>query len=335
MNTKTGDKLDIVVVGAGSWGTALALSAARAGQKVCIWSRNQDIVTDINSKKRNSKYFGDFSFKEDVTASLDLEIIKTAKTVILAIPVQQLRTVCLKLKDLSLAEDVVFVISSKGIEQGSLKLPSDLVAEFFPNNKIALISGPNFADEVAKGLPACATFAMQDKNLANNIISQVGNKLFRLYYSDDIVGAQVGGAVKNVIAIASGITIGLGLGENARAAIVTRGMAEITRLALKLGGRAETLSGLSGVGDIMLTCLSNKSRNTSLGFAIAKGEDINKLLNSGVTYEGAKTSNSVCELAQKLEIDMPICCAVKSILYENAGLNEAVQVLLTRPFTAE
>ena len=214
---------------------------------------------------------------------------------------------------------------------------SEVVGTILPNNPIAVLSGPNFADEAARGLPTATTIACADASLGERLLYAIGGKLFRPYYSDDIIGTQVGGAVKNVIAIACGIAVGHGLGENARAAIITRGMAEMTRLCIAKGGKPETLSGLSGIGDLLLTCSSEKSRNMSLGIAIGKlgrvAEDI-PTGRRGVT-EGVATAESVTELAQKLGISMPICAAVQHILYDKAPIREAISELLERPFTVE
>lgn len=237
--------------------------------------------------------------------------------------------------NVGIKKDTPIVICAKGVEQGTLSLMSDIVLEYFPNNPVAVLSGPNFADEIAKGLPACATLACSDKGAADKLIASLGSRLFRIYYSNDMIGAQIGGSIKNVIAIACGISIGMGLGQNASAALVTRGMAEIGRLCKRMGGRQETLLGLSGLGDIVLTCGSEKSRNMSLGIEIGKGGNVDEILAVHKTVEGVETSKSVSILAKKLGLEMPITNAIKAILHDHASVEETVKKLLERPFTAE
>lgn len=321
------------VIGAGSWGTALAITAGRAGSEVILWSRNENIAEEINTKRLNSKYLGTALIHENIKATSDITEILACDAIIFVVPAQSLREIVCSLSQFG--EGIPLVICSKGIEQESLSLMSNVVAEYFPKNPIAILSGPNFADEIAKGLPACATLACKDKNVADKIISMIGNKLFRLYYSDDAIGAQIGGAVKNVLAIACGIAIGRGLGENARAALVTRGIAEIGRLCAKIGGKPETLMGLSGIGDINLTCTSEKSRNMHLGVEIGKGKFLAEIMSDGKTVEGVATSKSVSMLAEKLGIEMPIANAVRAILHNNTSIEETINSLLTRPFAPE
>ena len=328
----------VVVIGSGAWGTSLAVAARRAGSDVVIWSRSSDVVDDINNNHLNHKYLGQIGLESNIIATCDIAAICNCDAILLAVPTNGLRGVCQEILKKISPESKSYpplIICSKGVEQGSLALMSEVVSEYFPGNVIAVLSGPNFADEVAKGLPACATLACKDKIAAEQIVRMLGNKLFRIYYSDDLVGAQIGGAVKNVIAIACGIAIGCGFGENARAAIITRGIAEIGRLSIKMGGRQETLLGLCGVGDITLTCSSEKSRNMSLGIQIGKGIDLSNILSAGKTVEGVATSKSVTLLAEKLGVEMPITNAVKAILHDNKTVTDMVEYLLERPFWIE
>lgn len=325
--------MKIGVIGAGAWGTALAIAATRAGSEVVLWSRRPQIVDDINRNRFNSKYLGGIQINKNITATLDIADVNWCDAILLVVPAQQLRGVCEKLG--SIDKKVPFVICAKGVEHDSFALMSDVFAEYFPGNPVLILSGPNFADEVAKGLPACATLACEDKNAADKVISGLGSSTMRLYYSDDVIGAQIGGAIKNVIAIACGVAIGRGLGENARAALVTRGLAEIGRLCKKMGGKQETLLGLSGIGDIMLTCGSEKSRNTHFGIELGRGIKLEDVLAEGKTVEGVVTSKSVSMLADRLGVDMPISKAVKAILFDNAGIAETIKTLLERPFTDE
>ncbi len=255
---------------------------------------------------------------------------------IIAVPSHTLRSACILVSD-TLDVNVPLVIASKGIERGSLMLMSEVVQSILPKNPIGIISGPNFADEAAKGLPTAATIASTHKPLLELLSYVIGGKLFRTYLSDDIIGTQVGGAVKNIIAIACGIAMGRGMGENARAAIITRGFAEIARLAVAKGGKHETLMGLCGMGDLILTAGSTKSRNTSFGIAIGQGKSKAEVLASrgrGAT-EGVIAAESVVKLAKKLNISMPICEAVYYILYENAPIDQVINGLLERPFVNE
>jgi glycerol-3-phosphate dehydrogenase (NAD(P)+) len=320
------------VLGAGAWGTALAIAAGRAGSDVCLFSRSGTVADDINNKHLSPKYLGHIAIHQQINATCNIADIFNSDAILLAVPAQNLRAVCM---EIAAKTNAPLVICAKGVEQASLALMSEIVQECCPQNLIGIVSGPNFADEVAKGLPACATLASKDAAVAEKIIKMLGHKLFRLYYSDDVIGAQIGGAVKNVLAIACGIAIGSGFGENARAALVTRGISEMGRLSVRLGGRQETLLGLSGVGDIMLTCASEKSRNMSLGMEIGKGRDISAILKAGKTVEGVATSKSVALLAEKMGVDMPITNAVKAILHEQASVANTVEYLLERPVLAE
>ena len=322
------------VIGGGAWGTALALAAFRAGSGVTIWSNSEDVAEDINKNHQNRKYIGEIELPENIKATCNIADAFACDVVLLVVPAQSLRSVLAGVKSGNIF-NAPLVICSKGVEQGSHAFMSEIVAEYFPENPIAILSGPNFAYEVAKGLPACATLACADKEYADKIIESMGSERFRLYYSEDVIGAQIAGAVKNILAIACGIAIGKGLGENARAALVTRGIAEIGRLCTKIGGRPETLLGLSGIGDIMLTCGSEKSRNMHLGSELGRGTALSDIIAEGKTVEGVATAKSVAELANNLDVDMPITCAVKAILHDNACIEETIKALLDRPLGVE
>lgn len=326
----------IGVVGAGAWGTALAVLARRAGTDVTLWSRNPNVIEPIQQKRMNDAYLPNIYIDPTIQVTDRLQDLSRSDTLILAIPAQYLRSVCIMLSDL-IDTDLPLVISTKGIERGSLALMSEVVSTILPSNPLAILSGPNFADEAAKGLPTATTLACQDKDLGERLLYAIGGKHFRPYLSDDLIGTQIGGAVKNVIAIACGIALGRGMGENARAALITRGLAEMTRLCLSKGGKPETLMGLSGIGDLLLTCSSDKSRNTSLGMEIGRSGNVDDIIpkqRRGVT-EGIATAESVTQLAQKLGIAMPICFAVQQILYEHSSINDTIAQLLERPFTQE
>jgi glycerol-3-phosphate dehydrogenase (NAD(P)+) len=322
----------IGVISAGAWGTALAVIANRAGSRVTLYSGNANVRDCILSKRTNDTYLPGIFIDPHIMVTDDVAKVCACDFVILAIPSQHMRSTCIWLSD-QIETTVPLVIATKGIERGSLAMMSEVVSTI-----LAVLSGPNFAHEAARGLPTATTVACQDESIASQIIYGIGGKYFRPYHTDDVMGTQVGGAVKNVIAIACGIAMGRGFGENARAAIITRGIAEMTRLCLFKGGRQETLMGLSGIGDLMLTCCSDTSRNTALGVELGQMQrPIKATLESRQKRlaEGVATSDSVTELARKIGISMPICMAVRDILYENNNINDIIQNLLERPFVAE
>lgn len=326
----------IGVFGAGGWGTALAVSFSRAGNYVLLWSRSSDVCNTINNEHENTDYLPKIKLSEKIVAVNDVSEIVSCETLLLVVPTQTIRENCQLLKEASIDANVPLVICCKGVEQKTQKLMSEVVKEVLPNNPVAILSGPNFAIEVAKGLPACTTIACEDEKLGASLLLQLGSNVFRTYYTSDIIGSQIGGAVKNVLAIACGIAIGRGLGENASAAIVTRGMAEISRLCIAKGGRTETLMGLSGLGDIILTCGSRTSRNMSFGYELGKGTPVKELMTDYKKLaEGVTTSQSVSQLAKSLNVDMPICNAVNAIIFGGADIDMVINQLLNRPLTWE
>jgi len=252
------------------------------------------------------------------------------------VPAQHLRTLCISLSD-RLGPHIPILIACKGIERGSLLLMSEIVHSILPNNPVMVLSGPNFAREVAEGLPAATTLAGESRTLTERAMYAMSSHYFRPYYSDDLIGVELGGAVKNVIAIAAGMAEGKQLGENAKAALITRGLAEMKRLAAVKGGKAETLMGLSGLGDLLLTCGSRTSRNMSLGYRIGSGEAVESLLSvnaSGLT-EGVHTAESVYHLSRNLGVTMPICHMVHDVLQGSTPLDAAIDGLLSRPLVEE
>jgi glycerol-3-phosphate dehydrogenase (NAD(P)+) len=313
----------VAVIGAGAWGTALAIQAARAGNSVTLWVRDQTRAATITASRENPHLPG-MDLPEPIAVSSALPDI--ADLALLAVPTQHLRAVVGRLPPL-LAPLVVCV---KGVEQATLRLPLEIVAEVRPDSPAAVLTGPNFAHEIAAGLPAAAVVAATDAGLREAVAAALGTPSFRLYGNDDPIGAQVGGAAKNVIAIAAGAVIGAGLGENARAALITRGLAELARLAVALGGRTETVMGLSGLGDLLLTCTGTASRNFSLGLALGRAEKLADVLaaRSSVT-EGVATAPALVARAQG--VDMPVCVAVASLLAGRTTLAEAIAALLARP----
>jgi glycerol-3-phosphate dehydrogenase (NAD(P)+) len=322
------------VIGAGAWGTALAATARRAGRSVTLWGREADVVASVQAGA-NPRFLPGIALPEGLSATTDPALATQVDAVLLVVPSQFLRSVCTLLAPCWPA-GVPAVICAKGVETGSLALMTEVVAEVLPHAPQAVLSGPTFAAEVARGQPTAVTLACRDPDLGAALVAAIGTPTFRPYLSDDVIGAEVGGAVKNVLAIACGIVEGRGLGDNARAALITRGLAEIIRLAARLGGRPETLMGLSGLGDLILTASSTQSRNYSLGLALGQGETLADVLagRSAVT-EGVASAASVAGLARRQGVEMPIAEAVNAILHLGAGLDQAIAGLLSRPFRSE
>lgn len=325
----------ISVVGGGAWGTALALTARRAGRDVVLWAREPAVVESINTNHSNPDYLPGISLDPAIRATTDHAEAASADAVLLVPPAQHLRAACRALAPHWRA-GVPAVICAKGIELSTCAMMADAVAAELPNAEVCVLSGPTFAIEVAKGLPTAITLACADAALGQKLVEALGTASFRPYLSDDLVGAQMGGAVKNVLAIACGIVEGKGLGDNARAALITRGLAELSRLAIAKGGRADTMMGLSGLGDLILTASSTQSRNYSLGFALGEGFSLGEILSArrSVT-EGVTTAGAVMDMAGRLGVEMPICAAVDAVINRGVSLNEAIQALLSRPFRSE
>jgi len=320
----------IAILGAGAWGTALAIGFASHHQ-VTLWVRSAAHYRDMVSTRINRRNLDPFVLPSSILLSNDLiEAIENADLVLIAVPMAGLRDTFRKLAASHLKLPVIWV--SKGFEAGTSKLPHQVAIEEYDDiAPVGTLSGPSFAREVAQGLPVALTLAANDPGFASDIAAALHSQRIRVYSSLDLVGVEVGGAVKNVMAIASGISDGLGLGANARAALITRGLAEITRLGLKLGGRLETFLGLSGVGDLTLTCTGELSRNRTVGMLLAGGKPLDVILAElGSTAEGVYTAREVASLAQSLGVDMPITRAVCSVLYEGVSARDAVEELMKR-----
>jgi len=325
-------KQNIGIIGAGAWGTALAVAVNEAGNDVTLWSRNENVVDAINNQQENTVYLEGIKISPQIKATLSLDEMSNKDVLVLVIPAQTMRD---NLKQLNIAPDIPLVIASKGIEQGTFAMMSDIIREIVPN-PISIISGPNFAKEVATLKPTATTIACEDKTIGEKIVSVFGSRTFRPYLTDDLIGVQVSAAIKNVIAIACGISAGRELGENAKAAIITRSIAEISRLCMIKGGKKETLVGLAGIGDLLLTCSSMQSRNASLGYELGQGRGLSDILKErNAVTEGVATAKSVFDLTKKLQIEMPICEAVYNILYENADIDKTINNLLERPYKNE
>ena len=325
----------IGVIGGGAWGTALATTARRAGCDVTLWAREDEVVSAINATRLNPVYLPGVPLEQGLIATTDLDDAVQADTVLVVSPAQFVRST-LQEAAASWPSGTPAVICAKGIEQSTGALMTEVVRDVLPDQPMMVLSGPTFAKECAQGLPTAVTLSATDAALGQKVVDAIGTPTFRPYLSDDPIGAEVGGAVKNVLAIACGIVEGRALGDNARAALITRGLAEIVRLAVSRGGRAETLMGLSGLGDLILTCSSQQSRNYSLGYALGQGQTLQEVLGARrAVTEGVFTAQAVVELAAKLNIDMPICQAMDQILNHDAEIGAVIEQLLSRPFRSE
>ena len=325
----------IGIVGGGAWGTALGLLARRAGRSALLWARESEVVEAIERSHENPLYLPGVPLDPELHATGDLARVAGADVLLLAAPAQHLRAVASALAP-HVASGTPAIICAKGIEEGSGALLSEIVAATLPQAVPAVLSGPTFAAEVARGLPTAVTLAVRDAALGQRLLQCLGSRTFRPYLSDDLVGAEIGGAVKNVIAIACGIVEGRKLGDNARAALVTRGLAEMARIALAKGGRQETLMGLSGLGDLVLTCTGMQSRNHSLGVALGEGKRLAEILAARRSVaEGVTSSAAAAALAGRLGIEAPIVAAVDAILHRGAAIDAAIEALLARPFRTE
>ncbi|WP_376088590.1 NAD(P)H-dependent glycerol-3-phosphate dehydrogenase [Roseomonas sp. CCTCC AB2023176] len=322
----------IAVIGAGAWGTALAIQAARVVPDVVLWARDPMRAALMRGVGKNARHLPGVTFPQGMRVTSEAEeALDGAAIAVLAVPTQFLAAVLEGLPPLP-----PVILAAKGVETATLRLPHEIVAAARPGLSVALLSGPNFAEEIAAGLPAAAVLATTDGDLAEAGVARLSSAAFRVYAGSDPVGVAVGGAAKNVAAIAAGATIGAGYGENARAALVTRALAEIGRLSAALGGRAETVAGLSGLGDLMLTCASPKSRNFSLGVAIGQGEDARAILatRSSVT-EGVATAPAILARARSVGVAMPVAEAIAAVLEGKLTVRDAMRSLMTRPLREE
>jgi glycerol-3-phosphate dehydrogenase (NAD(P)+) len=318
----------IGIVGAGAWGTALAVVCVRAGHEVALWGRDPATVQRIADRRINEVYLPGIALSAAIRPTATIAELRDAGTVLLAVPAQRLRAVVAQLPE----TDAPLVITAKGLEQATGLRLSEVVASERPGAVVAALSGPSFALEVARGLPTAVTIASAGIGVAREIAERLASLAFRPYPSDDLLGVELAGALKNVVAIAAGVTMGKGLGENARAALITRGLAELTRLALALGARRETLMGLAGLGDLLLTATSLTSRNTSFGFALARGQASADLLaQRGKLSEGAFTAEAACRLGRSIGVELPIAEAIRAVVAGEQEVDAAIDGLLARP----
>ena len=325
----------IAVIGAGAWGTALAQALAEPGREITVWAREPDVVAAINEQHENTVFLPGIKLDESIRATDSLTETLKSDCLLIAVPAQYVRSTLQSIKA-DVVDGKPFVICAKGVEIATGYLMSQVVHDVIPQATFAILTGPTFASEIARGLPSAVTLAIEDKDVGAELVESLSSKTLRPYITDDVIGAQIGGAVKNVIAIACGVIAGLGMGESARAALVTRGLAEMSRLAAAMGARRETLMGMCGVGDLILTCSSTQSRNYSLGYELGQGKTMDEILSSrrSVT-EGVYTAKALKVLAESNAVDMPIASAVNRCLNENADIRDVIDQMMDRPLRPE
>lgn len=323
----------IAVLGAGAWGTALANASAHAGRKVTLWTIDPKEANAIKSTG-TAPMLPDVKVNPAVTVTLSLEEAATADAILVVVPAQASREVLTKVAPL-IRSGTPLVTCAKGIERGTRKFMTEIIVECAPNAVPAILSGPSFAADVARGLPTAVTLAAPEETMAHALSQAIGTATFRPYHSTDLRGVEIGGAAKNVFAIAAGIVKGRGLGDSAAAALTTRGFAEIIRFGKACGARVETLVGLSGLGDLILTCSSPQSRNFSLGIALGEGKSPLEALGGSKLAEGAYTASVLTDMARAHKVEMPIADAIAAVLDGTASVDEAIERLLARPIRAE
>lgn len=325
----------IGVIGAGAWGTALATVAAKAGHETHIWALEPEVVDAINNQHENTIYLKGFALPKNIEATNNLADMAEMDAILWVTPAQVVRPVAKEFAQY-LKKSIPILICAKGIEQSSRKLMTEVMQEELPIAQTGILSGPSFAADVAKGLPTAITLAMEDKKTGQELAEALSIPTFRLYHSTDIIGAQIGGAIKNVLAIACGISDGKKFGDSARSALTTRGFAEMRRFGAALGANTETLFGLSGLGDLTLTANSLLSRNMSLGVALGQGLTLQQIMDSRQSVsEGVHTSTILAKWAKELNVDMPICQTVADIVSGDLNVDTAIEKLLNRPLKQE
>ncbi len=318
----------IGIAGAGAFGTALAIALAREGREVVLWARDADQIAMMQSTRQNARHLPDITFPDSLTLTTNVKDLVTSDVILLAIPMQSLAEFLSK--NSALLGDQPLIACCKGIDLQQLTGPSSVIKSACPNAEVGVLTGPSFAADIARGLPTALTLAFAGPQV-ESLQELLSTKTLRLYRTADLVGAELGGALKNVIAIAAGMVIGAGLGDSARAALMTRGFVEMQRFADAMGGRAETLAGLSGFGDLVLTCGSHGSRNFRFGYALGAGA----LFDPSLTVEGVATAKAVSKLAKKQEIEMPITHMIAALLDEKITLTQAIDALMSRPLKEE
>lgn len=328
-------KPNVTVIGGGSWGTTVAALVARKAN-VVLWARNQATVDEINGQHTNTKYLGDAKLPESVHASSDLhQAVSNADVLIIGVPSQGFRQAIESIRS-PIEAGTPIISLTKGLEPDTGKRMSEIIEELLPNHPVGVLTGPNLAREILAGQAAATVIAMKDQTIAKQLQSLLGTGLFRVYTNDDVVGCELGGVLKNVIAIAVGMGDGMGAGDNTRAALITRGLAEITRLGVALGGKAETFAGLTGMGDLIATCTSPQSRNRHVGVELGKGKNIQAIIDEMVMVaEGVKSAPTVLELARKNNVDVPIVEDVNNVLEGRSTASNSIKGLIREKAGAE
>lgn len=321
----------VAFLGGGSFGTALGILIAKKDHEVAIWDRKISVVNAININRANEKYLKSVSIPQNVTAYIDVEpVLENAEFIVLSVPSQVIRTICRSISSYIKPSQIVVSIA-KGIEEGSLKRISEIIKEELPNNPIVILSGPSHAEEVSVEIPTTVVVTSEDMTYAEKVQDIFMTSNFRVYTNDDIIGVEIGGAVKNIIALAAGISDGIGYGDNAKAALITRGMSEIMRIGTKLGGKRETFAGLTGMGDLIVTCTSMHSRNRKAGILIGKGMSTEEALNEvGMVVEGVTACKAFYELKEREGISMPITDILYKVLFQTKEPKVAVAELMSR-----
>lgn len=330
--------MKIAVMAAGSWGTALSMVLHDNAHDVCVWARNREQVASINATHINHKYLKDIEIPKEITFTNDMKAcIEGAKVILFSVPTQQLSHVLndmmtqIEKEAIDIPEDTIMINVSKGIEIGSLRIPSQWFEAVFPQHPFVVLSGPSHAEEVALKLPTALVSASQSKEAAEFVQDLFANDYMRIYTNPDVVGVELSGALKNIIALGAGISDGLGYGDNAKAALITRGISEITQLGIKMGANLSTFKGLAGVGDMIVTCTSQHSRNRRCGILIGQGMPLDEAIKEiGMVVEGAYTVKSAFALKEKYHIEMPITTALYEVLYHHQNAREQVNQLMTR-----
>jgi glycerol-3-phosphate dehydrogenase (NAD(P)+) len=328
---------NISIIGAGSWGTALAIVLASSRHNVTLWSRTAAIADELRRKRVNERYLPSHPIPDRIQITHHLSDVAASDVILFVAPSTGLRNISAQLAELrAISESTILVSAVKGIEHGSGLRMSEIVSGFFPSNPIAVLSGPNHAEEVALGIPTASVLASLSETVSIRLQRAISTNKLRLYTNEDVIGVELGGALKNIFALAAGMSDGLGLGDNSKAALVTRALAELTRLGSALGGNRDTFQGLSGLGDLMVTCFSRHSRNRNVGERLGHGESLQDIVGSlSMVAEGIPTTRSAKECAIRLSVDTPIINVVHSVLYEGVAPAEAMARLMARDLRAE
>lgn len=324
----------ITILGSGGWGLALACTSSRLGHEVTVWSAFKDELDTIRRTGELRAKLPGVQIPKSVALCEDISCAKGRDIVVVGIPSKFVRSVCEQAKPY-VDKDAIIVSSAKGLEDGSLKRMSEVIREVFPDNRIAVLSGPSHAEELGRGMPTAVAVASEDEEAAKLIQSSFSDDVLRLYVNSDVIGCEIGGAVKNVIALCSGVVGGLGYGDNTKAALMTRGLSEITRLGVAMGARQDTFSGLAGLGDLVVTCASMHSRNYRAGLLIGQGVDPEEAVRQIGTVEGYACAKATLELAKKYNVDMPITAEVNKVLFEGKSPRVAINELMLRPVRTE